>query len=234
MSQAVDADLILRLTLPRADFDVGVDLQLPARGITVLFGPSGSGKTSVLRCVAGLERARAARIVVGGQVWQDDAARIFLPTHRRPLGYVFQEASLFDHLDVQANLRYGLRRADAPGADQVLQQAVQLLGIGDLLQRRTHQLSGGERQRVAIARALATSPRLLLLDEPLASLDAARKAEILPYLERLRDEAGVPLVYVSHQPEEIRRMATVVVQVEAGDATTMGGLELLDRSAPPA
>ena len=164
MSESAETSLELRLTLPRADFDLQVDLQLPARGITVLFGPSGSGKTSVLRCVAGLERARSARVVVAGEVWQDDTARVFVPTYRRALGYVFQEASLFDHLDVRDNLRYGMRRAQAPGAELTLHRAVQLLGIQDLLKRRTHQLSGGERQRVAIARALATTPRLLLLD----------------------------------------------------------------------
>lgn len=222
MNQTSNAGLSLRLTLPRADFDVSLDLLLPARGITVLFGPSGSGKTSVLRCVAGLERARAARIVVGGQVWQDDAAGLFLPTHRRPLGYVFQEASLFDHLDVQANLRYGLRRADAPGAEQVLQQAVQLLGIGELLQRRTHQLSGGERQRVAIARALATSPRLLLLDEPLAALDAARRQDILPWLERLRDELSIPMLYITHAAEELARLANHLVVLERGQVRAAG------------
>lgn len=215
----------VRLTLPRADFDLQVDLQLPARGITVLFGASGSGKTSVLRCVAGLERARAARVVVAGEVWQDDTAGIFLPTHRRALGYVFQEASLFDHLDVRANLHYGLRRARAPGAELTLHTAVQLLGIGDLLQRRTHQLSGGERQRVAIARALATSPRLLLLDEPMAALDAARRQDILPWLERMRDELRIPMLYVTHSADELSRLADHLVVLERGRVRAEGAVQ---------
>lgn len=209
-------DLQIRLDLPRAGFDLQVDLHLPARGITVLFGPSGSGKTSVLRCVAGLERARAARVVVGGEVWQDDAARVFLPTHRRALGYVFQEASLFEHLDVRGNLHYGLRRSGSAQAAQTLQAAIGLLGIGDLLDRRPDALSGGERQRVAIARALATAPRLLLLDEPMAALDQARRQEILPWLERMRDELHIPMLYVTHSADELARLADHLVVLERG------------------
>jgi molybdate transport system ATP-binding protein len=215
----------IRLTLPRADFDVHVSLALPARGITVLYGASGSGKTSVLRCVAGLERAQHARIVVGGEVWQDGAQRVFLPTHRRALGYVFQEASLFDHLDVEGNLRYGLQRARAPGAELTLHTAVQLLGIGDLLRRRTDQLSGGERQRVAIARALATSPRLLLLDEPMAALDSARRQDILPWLERLRDELRIPMLYVTHSADELARLADHLVVLERGRVQAEGAVQ---------
>ena len=215
----------VRLTLPRADFDLEVDLQLPARGITVLYGTSGSGKTSVLRCVAGLERARAARVVVAGEVWQDEAAGVFLPTHRRALGYVFQEASLFDHLDVRGNLHYGLRRAHAPGAELTLHTAVQLLGIADLLGRRTHQLSGGERQRVAMARALATSPRLLLLDEPMAALDAARRQDILPWLERMRDELRIPMLYVTHSADELSRLADHLVVLERGRVRAQGAVQ---------
>ena len=214
----------VRLTLPRASFDLQVDLQLPVRGITVLYGASGSGKTSVLRCVAGLERARAARVVVAGEVWQDDAAQVFLPTHRRALGYVFQEASLFDHLDVRGNLHYGLRRARAPGAELTLHTAVQLLGIADLL-GGTHQLSGGERQRVAIARALATSPRLLLLDEPMAALDAARRQDILPWLERMRDELRIPMLYVTHSADELARLADHLVVLERGRVRAQGAVQ---------
>ena len=208
--------LQIRLDLPRAGFDLQVDLQLPARGITVLFGPSGSGKTSVLRCVAGLERARAARVVVGGEVWQDDAECLFLPTHRRALGYVFQEASLFDHLDVRGNLHYGMRRSGSAQAQQTLASAIGLLGIGDLLHRRPDALSGGERQRVAIARALATAPRLLLLDEPMAALDQARRQEILPWLERLRDELHIPMLYVTHSADELARLADHLVVLDKG------------------
>ncbi len=208
--------LQVQLRLPRVDFDLQVDLQLPDRGITVLFGPSGSGKTSLLRCVAGLEKARAARVVVAGEVWQDDAAGVFLPTHRRALGYVFQEASLFEHLDVQGNLHYGARRARSPQAAQTLQAAIGLLGIADLLQRRPEQLSGGERQRVAIARALATAPQLLLLDEPMAALDQARRQDILPWLERLRDELHIPMLYVTHSADELARLADHLVVLERG------------------
>lgn len=218
-------DLQIRLTLPRADFDLQVNLTLPPRGITVLYGASGSGKTSVLRCVAGLERAQQARIVVGGEVWQDDAQRLFLPTHRRALGYVFQEASLFDHLDVQGNLRYGMQRARAPGAELTLHTAVRLLGIEDLLRRRTDQLSGGERQRVAIARALATAPKVLLLDEPMAALDQARRQDILPWLERLRDELRIPMLYVTHSADELARLAEQLVVLERGRVQATGPVQ---------
>ena len=153
----------LRLKLQRADFALDVDLELPGQGITVLFGVSGSGKTSLLRCVAGLERTPGALVSIAGETWQDDAASVYLPTWQRPLGYVFQEASLFEHLTVRGNLEFGLKRAK--GADaSALSAAIDLLGIAALLERKTSQLSGGERQRVAIARALATQPRLLLLD----------------------------------------------------------------------
>jgi molybdate transport system ATP-binding protein len=169
----------IRLQVARDDFELAVDLELPATGITVLFGASGSGKTTVLRCVAGLERACKGLVQIGPEVWQDDDARVFLPTWQRPLGYVFQEASLFEHLTVRDNMQYGLKRAGSREAGQVLDSAIRLLGIERLLDRAPAQLSGGERQRVAIARALATQPRLLLLDEPLAALDHARKQEIL-------------------------------------------------------
>ena len=178
-------------------FTLDVDLPLPGAGITALFGPSGCGKTTLLRAVAGLVRPQPGRVVVGDQMWQDDAAGVWLPTHRRALGYVFQEASLFAHLSVQGNLDFGLKRVPAAERRIALDQAIELLGIGHLLARRPSQLSGGERQRVAIARALATSPRLLLMDEPLAALDAARKAELLPYFERLQRELRIPLLYVS-------------------------------------
>ena len=212
----------IRLTLPRAGFDVAVDLSLPARGITALFGASGSGKTSVLRAVAGLERAADALVRIGGVCWQDDAAGIFLPVWQRPLGYVFQESSLFDHLTVRGNLEYGLKRTRASGARQALDEAIGLLGIGDLLSRRTSALSGGERQRVAIARALATRPSLLLLDEPLASLDIQRRHDILPWLERLRDEWRAPMLYVSHSADEVARLADRLVVLERGRVLAEG------------
>lgn len=215
-------DLRVRLQLPRTGFSLDLDVSLPAQGITVFFGASGSGKTTVLRCVAGLERARQGMVQIGGEVWQDEARGVFLPTWRRPLGYVFQEASLFEHLTVQANLQFGLKRGAAPGAVQALDAAVALLGIEKLLSRLPQQLSGGERQRVAIARALATQPRLLLLDEPLAALDAARKQEILPWLERLRDELRTPMLYVTHSADELARLADHVVLLDQGAVLAAG------------
>lgn len=213
-----------RVQWRRSGFELNVDLALPALGITVLYGASGSGKTSLLRCVAGLEQAHSVAVQVQGQWWQDTAKRICLPVWRRPLGYVFQEASLFDHLDVQGNLEYARRRSTGKPSPQALslEGVVELLGIGALLSRRTHQLSGGERQRVAIARALATQPRLLLLDEPLAALDAARKADILPWLERMRDELHIPMLYVTHSADEVARLADTVVVMDAGRAVTTG------------
>ncbi|HQQ70585.1 MAG TPA: molybdenum ABC transporter ATP-binding protein [Alicycliphilus sp.] len=210
-----------RLRLQRPDFLLDVDLQLPGQGVTALFGPSGCGKTTCLRAIAGLERA-AGRVEVNGEPWQDDATRLWLPTHQRQLGYVFQEASLFGHLDVRRNMEYGLRRL-APARRRVsLDQAVELLGLSALLTRMPHTLSGGERQRVAIARALATSPRLLLMDEPLAALDAARKAEVLPYLERLQRSLDIPMLYVSHSPDEVARLATQLVLLQAGRVAAQG------------
>lgn len=221
----MNADFLqVRVQLPRADFRLNVDLELPASGITVLFGPSGSGKTTLLRCVAGLERASQARVVVAGQVWQDTQTGVFLPTHQRALGYVFQEASLFDHLNVMANLRYGLKRVRSPQAESTLQAAIELLGIGHLLRRQTDQLSGGERQRVSIARALATSPLILLLDEPMAALDLARRREILPWLERLRDELRLPMLYVTHSADEVARLADHLVVLDQGRARAHGPL----------
>jgi molybdate transport system ATP-binding protein len=215
----------IRLALARGDFALEVDLALPARGITALFGPSGSGKTTLLRCVAGLERAGNALVQIAGESWQDDAQRIFLPTWRRPLGYVFQEASLFDHLDVRGNLQYGLRRSGAQQQANVLEAATRC---------RTQQLSGGERQRVAIARALATRPRLLLLDEPLASLDHARRRDILPWLERLRDELQIPMLYVTHSADEVARLADTLVVLDHGRVAAAGPVAsvLADIDAP--
>ncbi|HET9644943.1 MAG TPA: molybdenum ABC transporter ATP-binding protein, partial [Burkholderiaceae bacterium] len=211
----------LRARLRRGAFSLDVDIVLPSRGITALFGPSGSGKTTLLRCIAGLERAEQARIVVDCSVWVDE--RIWLPAHRRPIGMVFQEASLFPHLSVLDNLRYGQRRAKgAPAGD--LRPAIELLGITHLLERMPDRLSGGERQRVAIARALAVVPSLLLMDEPLAALDVARKREILPYLERLHDELKIPMLYVSHLPEEVARLADHLVVLEEGRVRAHGPL----------
>ncbi len=228
----MSALLELRLQLERPDFALSVDLSLPGDGITVLFGASGSGKTSLLRCVAGLERAQG-RVSVAGQAWQDDAAGLFRPTWQRPLGYVFQEASLFEHLSVRGNLEYGLRRSGA-ASRQGLEDAVALLGIGGLLERSTTQLSGGERQRVAIARALASQPQLLLLDEPLASLDAARREDILPWLLRLRSQRRLPMLYVTHSADELARLGDHVVVLEQGRVRAQGPAQsvLADVQAP--
>lgn len=210
-----------QIRLPRRGFTLDVALNLPARGVTALFGPSGCGKTSVLRALAGLERA-AGRVAFGDTVWQDDAQGLFVPTHQRAIGYVIQEAALFPHLDVQHNLAYGLKRIASSQRRIALDQVVDLLGIGHLLQRRPDALSGGERQRVAIARALATSPALLLMDEPLAALDARRKAEVLPYLDRLHEELGIPIVYVSHAIDEVARLADHLVLMDAGRVLAEG------------
>ncbi len=203
-------------------FALDVDLDLPGRGVTALFGPSGCGKTTLLRCMAGLTIATQGRLIVNGDTWQDDAH--FLPVHQRPLGYVFQEANLFGHLSVRRNLAYGRSRVPAAAHRVAWEHAIELLGIGHLLERMPAGLSGGERQRVAIARALLTSPRLLLMDEPLAALDLARKQEFLPYLERLHRELDIPVIYVSHAPDEVARLADHIVVLEAGRVVAAGSL----------
>ena len=190
-------------------------------GVTVLFGPSGSGKSTVLNAVAGLLRPDQARITIGETVLTDTATRIFLHPHRRRLGIIFQDGRLFPHLNVRQNLRYG--RWFAPrGARSPEVSVIEMLGIGALLDRAPATLSGGERQRVAIGRALLSEPRLILADEPLSALDEDRKAEILPYLERLRDELRVPMLYVSHAPAEVARIATTVAMLEAGRIARIG------------
>jgi molybdate transport system ATP-binding protein len=212
-----------RFALRYPGFDLDVDLSLPAGGVSALFGPSGSGKTLCLRCFAGFEPGCTGRIAVGADVWQDSATGRFVEAHRRPFGFVFQDARLFSHLTVRGNLRYATQRAVGPepvGFDE----AVRLLDIGDLLERRTERLSGGERQRCAIARALLTRPRLLLLDEPLSALDEARKAELLPYLERLRDALSIPMIYVSHSMREVARLADHLVLLERGRVQASGAV----------
>jgi molybdate transport system ATP-binding protein len=213
-----------RFALAYPGFQLDVDLLLPGRGVTALFGPSGSGKTTCLRAIAGLERARGGYVCVNGEVWQDDAKKLFVPTHLRALGYVFQEPSLFSHLSVQGNLEYGFRRAGREVQSGEFHRTVELLGIGALLKRQSGRLSGGERQRVAIARALLVRPRLLLFDEPLASLDLRRKLEILPYLERLHDELEIPSIYVSHVPDEVARLADHMVLLDSGAVIASGPL----------
>ncbi len=217
-----------RLRIDHPGFVLDVDLQMPGRGVSALFGASGSGKTTCLSAIAGLERAPrdhgSGYLEVNGSVWQDDARGIYLPTHQRRLGYVFQEASLFAHLNVRRNLEYGMRRVPAAMRKVDMSHVLDLLGIAALLERMPARLSGGERQRVAIARALYTSPQLLLMDEPLASLDLARKQEILPYLERLHDELEIPMLYVSHAPDEVAHLADHLVVLEQGRVLASGPL----------
>jgi molybdate transport system ATP-binding protein len=190
--------------------------------VTALFGPSGCGKTTLLRCIAGLSRAPLGRLVVNGDTWQD--ADAFRPVHQRPLGYVFQEANLFAHLSIRRNLQFGQSRINEADRRVEFDRAIELLGIAHLLERKPAGLSGGERQRVAIARALLTSPRLLLMDEPLAALDVARKNEFMPYLERLHGELDIPVLYVSHAPDEVARLADHIVVMDAGRAVASGPL----------
>lgn len=220
----IQETIAVRLHRSMSDFTLDVNLSFPLRGISVFFGASGSGKTSVLRSIAGLTEARGT-LRVGGEVWQDDDRRIFVPAHRRSLGYVFQESSLFSHLSVRGNLDYGRQRAANPLTDRELETALDLLGIDHLLHRTPDRLSGGERQRVAMARALATRPRVLLMDEPMASLDERRKAELFPYLERLHEEHLVPILYVSHSIQEVARLADHMIVLDGGSAIANGPVD---------
>lgn len=228
--------LAVRLHHAFPGFTLDAAFEAPA-GITALFGRSGSGKTTVVNAVAGLLRPDRGRVALDGAVLQDRATGVWLPPHRRRIGYVFQEPRLFPHLNVRQNLSYGSSFApNTPDAAAEFERIVALLGIGALLSRRPGTLSGGEAARVAVGRALLSRPRLLLMDEPLASLDAPRKAEILPYFERLRDEAGVPILYVSHSLAEVARLATTVVVMEAGRVLRAGpaAAMLSDPEAAPA
>ncbi|MBZ0106340.1 MAG: molybdenum ABC transporter ATP-binding protein [Sulfuricella denitrificans] len=213
-----------RFSLPLGSFSLDAVFEAPARGITGLIGPSGSGKTSLLRCVAGLEARASGQLTVNGECWQDSQRSLFLPPHQRAVGYVFQDAALFPHLSVRGNLEYGWKRVPSQERRQDFNQVVELLGIGPLLERKPARLSGGERQRVAMGRALLTAPRLLLMDEPLAALDPASKAEILPYLERLHQELSIPVLYVSHSPDEVARLADHLVLLERGRVVASGEL----------
>ncbi|SRR5712691_107759 len=209
------------------DFSIAAAFET-AGGATALFGASGSGKTSIVSMIAGLLAPDRGRILFGDAVLFDARAGVNVPAHRRDIGYVFQEGRLFPHMSVATNLDYGRWMRGRPAEPAATARVVDLLGIGHLLERRPGALSGGERQRVAIGRALLMQPRLLLLDEPLASLDAARKREILPYLVRLRDEGGIPMIYVSHHAPELKRIATSVVLLDGGRVAATGGVEVLD------
>lgn len=208
---------------PKSRFALNVDLTLPDSGVTAIFGQSGSGKTTLLRCIAGLEKAQQGHFVMKGETWQND--NFFLPTHKRPLGYVFQEPSLFTHLTAKGNLDYAIKRSGIPLPTGLYDQVIDLMGIESILKNNSQQLSGGEKQRVAIARALLIQPKLLLMDEPLASLDNARKQEILPYLEKLKSTLNTPILYVSHSIEEVMRLADHVVLMEDGEVATQGQVE---------
>jgi molybdate transport system ATP-binding protein len=218
----MSVELALRHGFP--GFLLDVDFRIEQPGITALFGPSGAGKTSVVNAIAGLLRLRHGRIVVNGRVLFDSDAGIFVPPQARRVGYVFQEPRLFPHMTVEQNLRFGWRRSGRRASEDEIAHIVDLLGLGPLLPRRPRHLSGGEKARTALGRALLSSPEILLLDEPLASLDAARKAEIIPYLERLRDEARLPMLYVSHALDEVSRLADTIVLLNAGQVVAQGSV----------
>ena len=211
----------IHLQLQWPGFSLDASFDAPGQGITALFGPSGCGKTTLLRSIAGLEPLAKGLVNINDVVWQNQHHCV--PAHERELGYVFQEASLFPHLSVLGNLQFGRKRSHAK-AHIDLDALIELLGIGPLLNRQPHSLSGGERQRVGIARALAVNPHLLLMDEPLAALDLARKQEILPYLERLRSEFKLPILYVTHSPDEVVRLAHHIVVLETGRVVSSGSL----------
>ncbi|WP_432463116.1 molybdenum ABC transporter ATP-binding protein [Agarivorans sp. QJM3NY_33] len=215
----------VRFVADRGDFCLDVNMTFPSQGVTVLFGPSGSGKTTCLRAMAGLERLPQSYFAVNGEVWQDHQTGQFVPTYQRDIAYVFQEASLFPHLNVQQNLLFGYKRLSADKQKLDIGEVSALLGITELLQRHPRALSGGERQRVAIARALLTSPKLLLMDEPLSALDLSLKQEIMPYLERLHQQLAIPIVYVSHSLDEVARLADHVVVLNQGRVVLQGRLE---------
>ena len=226
--------MMLRVDVSKSLGDFHIEASFAGAGrVTGLFGASGAGKTSLVNMIAGLLRPDRGTISIDSETLDDTAARVHVPAHRRRIGYVFQDARLFPHLDVRQNLDYGRRMNRL--ADDPMQRArvTDLLDVGGLLDRRPGQLSGGERQRVALGRALLAQPRLLLLDEPLGSLDEERKVEILPYLVRLRDEASVPMVYVSHNAGEMRQLATSIVMLSRGRVIAFGGAEVLPEALSP-
>jgi molybdate transport system ATP-binding protein len=221
-------DIEVNLQHRLGDMQLDVAFTVPASGVTALFGRSGSGKTSVLRAIAGLMKADYGLVRLNDASWQQQG--FFLPAHERPIGYVFQEASLFPHLSVRGNLEYGRRLVSKAQYQVEFNSVVETLGIGPLLKRATHKLSGGERQRVAIARALLTSPDLLLMDEPLSALDHDSKQAILPYLESLHDQFAIPSIYVSHDPNEVARLADQMVLLDSGRVVAQGNAaDLLTR-----
>jgi molybdate transport system ATP-binding protein len=226
---------MLRVDVTKQLGEFSLEASFESHGrVTGLFGASGAGKTSLINMIAGLLRPDRGSIALDGETLDDTTAHVHVPPHRRRIGYVFQDARLFPHLNVRQNLDYG-RRMNRLAEDPTQHKRVtDLLDIGSLLDRRPGQLSGGERQRVALGRALLSKPRLLLMDEPLGSLDEGRKLEILPYLVRLRDEAGIPMVYVSHDAAELRQLATQIVMLRGGRVTALGGVKVLTGTSPSA
>ncbi len=214
--------ILSRFQIEYKPFRLDIELEFPNEGVTVIFGRSGSGKTTLLRCLAGLERSSTGYLRFGDQVWQDESQNKFVPVHNRPIGMVFQDARLFPHLTVRSNLNYGYRRIPPEHRKITFEQVVELMGLRPLLDRRPQRLSGGEQQRVAIGRALLTNPQLLLMDEPLASLDAQRKQEILPFLIRLRQEMKLPIVYVTHSLNEVLQLVDYLVLLEKGRNVASG------------
>jgi molybdate transport system ATP-binding protein len=217
----VSRSISVRYRLERSDFSLDVDTDVPMQGITGVFGESGAGKTALLRCVAGLEQAASGRLVIGDEVWQDET--VSRPVHEREIGYVFQEPRLFAHLDVRQNIEYGMRRGRR--GEVGFEEAVELLGLRYLLGRRVDTLSGGEAQRVAIARALLRSPRVVLMDEPIAALDRARRDEILPFLDRLHAALSIPVIYVSHSIDEVIRLCDYLLVMERGRVIAAGDIQ---------
>ena len=214
-----------RFKLQHNDFVLDIDTEIPSRGVTAIFGDSGCGKTTLLRSIAGLERCPQGLLQINDTVWQDKTH--FIPAEKRSIGYVFQEASLFEHLNVLKNIQYGCSRVPEKERTIELEQAIDLLALKPLLKRKTTQLSGGERQRVAIARALASSPKILLMDEPLSALDLKRKHEIMPFLESLHDQLNIPVLYVSHAPGEIARLADHLLLMGNGKILASGALDTM-------
>ena len=217
----------IRITHKQGNFSLSADFKGAGKGVTALYGPSGAGKTSIVHMVAGLMRPDSGRIAINGHCLFDSDRKIDLPPERRRIGYVFQDGRLLPHLSVRSNLTYGMHRTPVQRRYVKLDQVVELLGIEHLLHRRPARLSGGEKQRVAIGRALLTSPAMLLMDEPLASLDGARKAEVLPFVMRLSREFAIPILYVSHAMDEILNLASHVVMLERGRVLAAGELETL-------
>jgi len=223
-SESASGTIQMRYGLQRGEFVLDVEASLSMRGITGIFGPSGAGKTSLLRCIAGLEKPSVGKLVVDGDVWQDSENKLDRPTHQRDIGYVFQEPRLFPHLDIRDNLNFGQKRSTRSQSFD-FDQVVDLLGLNSLLHRRTQTISGGEAQRVAIGRALLRSPRVILMDEPVVALDAARRDEVLPFIDRLHASLNVPVLYVSHNIDEICLLCDQLLVVDDGRALAHGQLQ---------